>query len=70
MTRDRAVTLGALGALVGLSWVTLARAPHHSHAMGTPAMATASLASSPPMAEERPAAAPEDAEEDDVPRFP
>ena len=65
VTRDRAVTLGALALVVALSWTYLLRAPRHAPEMAAPAR---------PMTEEAHAspAGPESdiAEEDDVPRFP
>lgn len=69
LTRDRAITLGTLAVLVGLSWVYLGRAPHHSPEMAPMAASSSDVAPSHAMGEESRSPATEEAEEDDVPRF-
>lgn len=69
LTRDSAVTSVALALVVALSWAYLLRAPRHPHEMTPLAAGMASVAAPRPMAEEAHPAA-DDAEEDDVPRFP
>ena len=69
LTRDSAVTLIALALLVVLSWAYLLRAPRHSREMAAPAAAMASVAPPRPMTEDAQPTT-DDAEDDDVPRFP
>ena len=74
LTRDRAVTLGALGLLVALSWTYLLRAPRHSHEMVPLAAVTPPGApgapSVPELHPEEPESPAEDGVEEYIPRFP